>query len=172
MTARAPAIECSSKVEARPSGIRSGLSAGTWNALHPRRSIHQPYREANGVHPRSVLGVVVVFAVVLVLVASTMVAWPRDLDGRYANSPLKQWFDQLASRNGLCCSFADGFKIEDVDWDTQDGHYRVRLHGEWIVVPDPAVVTEPNRFGPAVVWPYQDVHGNTQIRCFIPGSGA
>jgi hypothetical protein len=108
----------------------------------------------------------------LVLVASTIVAWPRDLNGRYANSPLKQWFDQLASRNGLCCSFADGFKIEDVDWDTQDGHYRVRLHGEWIVVPDPAVVTEPNRFGPAVVWPYQDVHGNTQIRCFIPGSGA
>ena len=34
------------------------------------------------------------------------------------------------------------------------GHYRVRLNGEWIVVPDNAVVTEPNKFGPAVVWPY------------------
>ena len=33
----------------------------------------------------------------------------RDPDGRYANSPLKQWFDQLASGKGLCCSFADGF---------------------------------------------------------------
>ena len=31
----------------------------------------------------------------------------RD-DGRYANSPLKTWFDQLASKKGLCCSFADG----------------------------------------------------------------
>jgi hypothetical protein len=34
------------------------------------------------------------------------------------------------------------------------------------------VVTEPNRFGPAVVWPYQDVDGTTQIRCFLPGAGA
>jgi hypothetical protein len=30
----------------------------------------------------------------------------------------------------------------------------VRLDGEWIVVPDNAVVIEPNKFGPAVVWPY------------------
>src|SRR5262252_5614384 len=41
--------------------------------------------------------------------------------------------------------------------------------GEWFVVPDAAVVTEPNRFGPAVVWPYNDRYGNTQIRCFMPG---
>ena len=100
-----------------------------------------------------------------------MVAPARD-DGRYANSPLKSWFDQLASGKGLCCSFADGFRVDDVDWDTQDGHYRVRLNGEWIVVPDNAVVTEPNRFGPAVVWPYMDSDGQTQIRCFLPGAGA
>jgi hypothetical protein len=96
----------------------------------------------------------------------------RDLDGRYANSPLKQWFDQLASGNGLCCSFADGFSVQDVDWDTKDGRYRVRLQGEWVVVPDEAVVTEPNRFGPTVVWPYLDASGATQIRCFLPGAGA
>ena len=59
----------------------------------------------------------------------------RD-DGRYANSPLKSWFDQLASGKGLCCSFADGVSVQDVDWDTQDGRYRVRLHGEWILVPE------------------------------------
>ena len=95
----------------------------------------------------------------------------RDPDGRYANSPLKQWFDQLASGKGLCCSFADGFSVQDVDWDTQDGSYRVRLQGEWVVVPDEALVTEPNRFGPAVVWPYLDASGATQIRCFLPGTG-
>jgi hypothetical protein len=95
----------------------------------------------------------------------------RD-DGRYAGSPLKQWFDQLASGKGLCCSFADGFSVENVDWDTADGRYRVRLHGEWVNVPDAAVVTEPNKFGPAVVWPYQDAAGATQIRCFMPGAGA
>ena len=53
----------------------------------------------------------------------------------------------------MCCAFADGVSLQDVDWDTQDGHYRARIQGEWIVVPDDAVVTEPNRFGPAVVWP-------------------
>lgn len=94
-------------------------------------------------------------------------------DGRFADSPLKSWFDRLASGKGLCCSFADGVSIQDVDWDTtQDGRYRVRLNGQWIVVPDAAVVTEPNRFGPAVVWPYQDMSGATQIRCFLPGAGA
>lgn len=93
----------------------------------------------------------------------------RD-DGRYANSPLKGWFEGLASGKGLCCSFADGVSIKDVDWDTEGGHYRVRLYGEWIVVPDNAVVTEPNRFGLAVVWPFMDVSGVTQIRCFMPGA--
>jgi hypothetical protein len=48
------------------------------------------------------------------------VALVRD-DGRYANSPLKSWFDQLASGKGLCCSFADGFRVDNVDWDS---HYR------------------------------------------------
>ena len=93
-------------------------------------------------------------------------------DGRYANGPLHTSFDQLASRNGLCSSFADGFSVQDVDWDTQDGKYRVRLYGDWIVVPDNAVVTEPYTFGPAVVWPYMDAKGVTQIRCFLPGAGS
>ena len=95
----------------------------------------------------------------------------RD-EGRFANSPLKPWLDRLASGKGLCCSFADGFSVQDVDWDTQDGQYRVRIYGQWFVVPDDAVVAEPNRFGPAVVWPYNDRYGNTQIRCFMPGAGS
>ena len=58
----------------------------------------------------------------------------RD-DGRYANEPLHTWFDKLVSKKGLCCSFADGFSIKDVNWDTQEGHYRVRLYGEWVSSP-------------------------------------
>jgi len=111
-------------------------------------------------------------AVALCMIAfATSGVSARD-DGRYANEPLHAWFDQLASGKGLCCSFADGVKVEDVDWDTLDGRYRVRLHGEWILVPDAALVTEPNRFGPAVVWPYMDAEGAMQIRCFLPGAGA
>lgn len=111
-------------------------------------------------------------------------AHARDLDGRYADSPLHAWFDQLGSKRGLCCSFADGVKVEDVDWDTQDGKYRVRIcphispgetfekcKKDWVVVPDAALVTVPNRFGPAVVWPFADSGGVTQIRCFMPGAG-
>ena len=99
----------------------------------------------------------------------------RDPDGHYAaqNPELHAWFDRLASGKGLCCSFADGVSVQDVDWDTTgDGRYRVRLNGQWIVVPDAALVTEPNKFGPAVVWPYEDASGATQIRCFLPGAGA
>ena len=107
---------------------------------------------------------------VLVLAAASP-ALARD-DGSHTGDPLHAWFDQLASGKGLCCSFADGVSVQDVDWDTQDGHYRVRLHGEWVDVPDNAVVTEPNRFGPAVVWPYMDAEGATQVRCFLPGAGA
>jgi hypothetical protein len=109
-------------------------------------------------------------------------AHARD-DGSHANDPLHTWFDQLASGFGLCCSFADGVSVEDVDWDTQRDasadpnaevgvHYRVRLQGQWIDVPPEAVVTEPNKFGPAVVWPYQDENDVTKIRCFMPGAGA
>ena len=108
------------------------------------------------------------FCLTTILVPAQLVA--RD-DGRFANSPLKPWFDRLASGKGLCCSFADGFSVQDVDWDTQEGHYRVRIYGQWFVVFGAAVVTEPNRFGQAVVWPYNDRYGNTQIRCFMPGAG-
>lgn len=97
-------------------------------------------------------------------------AFARD-NGQFADSPLKEWFERLSSGRGLCCSFADGVSVQDVDWDSQDGHYRVRVRGQWIAVPDAAVVTEPNRFGPAVVWPYQDADGVIQIRCFMPGAG-
>ena len=84
-------------------------------------------------------------AAVALLVGLTNSAFARD-DGRYANDPLKHWFDNLTSSNGNCCSFADGLSISDVDWDTKDGHYRVLLHGEWINVPNSAVVPGPNRY--------------------------
>ena len=121
---------------------------------------------------------------VALLVAAGLTAsgHARDLDGRYAqqNPDLHAWFDSLANGNGgLCCSFVDGSQIDDVDWDTNgpkdaDGNatYRVRLKGQWVNVPPMAVVKVPNRFGPAVVWPYQDSDGYMQIRCFLPGAGA
>jgi hypothetical protein len=110
--------------------------------------------------------------IAVALIASTAalagVATARD-DGRYANSPLKSWFDSLKSGKGPCCSDADGSAVADVDWESKDGHYRVRLHGQWIDVPDDAVITEPNRAGRTMVWPMWGTVGIT-IRCFLPGS--
>lgn len=109
--------------------------------------------------------------VLLFLFTLPNIAWSRDLDGKYAaeNPGLHAWFNGLKSGKGLCCSFADGVSISDVDWDTQGNSYRVRINGVWLIVPDNAVVTVPNIAGTAVVWPYQDTEGNTQIRCFMPG---
>lgn len=102
-----------------------------------------------------------------ILLALTLPLQARD-DGRYANSALKPWFDSLRSGRGPCCSDADGSAVSDVDWDSDRGHYRVRIEGVWIDVPEDAVITEPNRAGRAMVWPMWN-EGRVQIRCFIAG---
>ena len=110
--------------------------------------------------------VVVIWAVSLILIGRS---FGRDLDGRFAGSPLKSWFDQLHSGKGPCCSDADGTALSDVDWRSSDGRYQVRIDGVWIDVPDDAVITEPNRAGRTMVWPmYRD--GGVMVRCFMPGS--
>ena len=112
--------------------------------------------------------------IVLGLVLIVAPVHSRDLDGRYAASPLKQWFDSLKSGKGPCCSDADGSAVSDADWETKDGRYRVRLEGQWWDVPDDAVITEPNRAGRTMVWPiYFQSMGKLdriEIRCFMPGS--
>jgi hypothetical protein len=103
--------------------------------------------------------------------------------GQYANTnpELKAWFDGLRSGKGPCCSDADGSAISDSDWETKDGHYRVRvprygyvIDGQpqelvWVDVPEEAVISEPNRVGRTMVWPIYGYMGVT-IRCFMPGS--
>ena len=108
-------------------------------------------------------------AAVLLAMASHIVH-ARDR-GQYASSSpeIKAWFDGLTSRKGPCCSDADGTAVSDVDWETSGGHYRVRIGGEWVDVPEEAVITEPNRVGRTMVWPIRGYLGLT-IRCFMPGS--
>src|SRR5690348_15807644 len=107
-------------------------------------------------------------------VAAPRMADARDLDGRYAGSALNEWFDSLRPGNGPCCSNADGIALSDVDWEAKDGHYRVRIEGQWWDVPDEAVISEPNRAGRTMVWPvYYGARNETirvDIRCFMPGT--
>ena len=98
------------------------------------------------------------------------VAIARD-NGRFAGADpeIKAWFDHLASGRGPCCSDADGTAVSDVDWESAGGHYRVRLDGQWLDVPDDAIITVPNRVGRTMVWPIRGYLG-VSIRCFMPGS--
>ncbi|GGI28514.1 hypothetical protein [Bradyrhizobium guangdongense] len=103
--------------------------------------------------------------------------------GQFVNTSaeLKAWFDGLRSGKGPCCSDADGSAISDSDWESKDGHYRVRIprlgyviEGKpqelvWVDVPEEAVISEPNRVGRTMVWPIYGYMGVT-IRCFMPGS--
>jgi hypothetical protein len=110
----------------------------------------------------------------------------KEGDDHGNHGTLKEWFNQLHSDKGACCSFADGYSISDADWESHDGHYRVHIPRSkptteaaanemvWVEVPDDAVVREPNLVGRTVVWPiYNAVAFGAKlpsIRCFLPGT--
>jgi hypothetical protein len=79
---------------------------------------------------------------------------------------LKAWFESLRSGGAVLlrrrrhCGQRPRLAIRQ--WAL------VRLDGEWIDVPDEAVITEPNRVGRTMVWPLLGYMGTT-IRCFMPG---
>jgi hypothetical protein len=115
----------------------------------------------------------------LALLLAAAVILIRDPTGKWANDPLRPWFEALKNKDGLyCCAEADGHPLDESEWDIKDNHYRVFVQGEWIVVPDDALILGPNKFGKAIVWlqDYADLASGeiqpiTRIRCFIPGSG-
>jgi len=115
--------------------------------------------------------------ITLVVIGCLTLFWiaVRPAHGHDHSRPsLNGWFDSLRSGKGPCCSNADGTVLSDVDWDSKDGHYRVRIEGEWWDVPDEAVLKQPNEAGPAMVWPmyYRAIGApvRIEIRCFIVGS--
>lgn len=118
-----------------------------------------------------VLIIIGVFA--MIVIAENWRVLARDLDGRYAqsNPGIKEWIRGLKDKNGEgCCDTADGYPAE-VEWDMDTGKYRVRIDGEWYVVPDVALLDkQPNLLGYATVWYWRE-NGKPKIRCFIPGAG-
>jgi hypothetical protein len=119
------------------------------------------------------------FPLIGLVAALALVMFPalgRDVDGRYKDAPLHEWFNHLASRNGLCCSFADGYVVEDADWMSENGHYRVRVPKVagskdmiWVEVPDePSSLSRTRLGGP---WSGHSTGARSvSIRCFMPGS--
>jgi hypothetical protein len=97
--------------------------------------------------------------------------------GQYRDTDpaIKEWVQQLTDKNGQgCCATADGHPA-DYEWDTDGNNYKVRIEGEWYIVPAEAVIEEPNKLGHATVWYWWDwsIEGKKthHIRCFLPGPG-
>ena len=94
-----------------------------------------------------------------------------ELDG-----DMGDWFNSLSSKKaGSCCSNFDGRPPEAIV-QTSDNHYQVMLEGQWVDVPDDAVLDVPNKYGKAVVWYSKSwrstvtgQEGGFYIRCFLPG---
>ena len=108
---------------------------------------------------------------VLALIALLFLIPIGRLSAHDHNRPeLNSWFEHLRSGKGPCCDGADALSIDDPDWENDSGHYRVRLEGQWVDVPDEALIAEPNRDGRALVWPWRKDGKLDQIRCFMPGS--
>jgi hypothetical protein len=97
--------------------------------------------------------------------ASTALAFDN---GQYDDvSPdIRNWFRNVLAPNGLpCCDIADGHRT---DYDVRDGTYWVPIDGEWVPVPEHAVLRNvANPVGQAVVW-YVHRDGRVVIRCFVP----
>lgn len=109
--------------------------------------------------------------ILLTITTICFLAIPSPIYSHDASRPeLKDWFMGLKSKNGVsCCDGSDATRLDDIDWDSKDGHYRVRLNKEWVDVPDEAVIIDPNKAGPTMVWPYYINGALVGIRCFMPG---
>jgi hypothetical protein len=80
---------------------------------------------------------------IAVLLASTSVA---SAGADWKSSPLHHWFDGLASKRGLCCSYADGVAISDVDWGNKpitlaDGTQERNVY--WVIVNGRKLIVRP-----------------------------
>jgi hypothetical protein len=101
------------------------------------------------------------------LPALTGAAFAFD-NGQYENVPpeIRAWFKGVVAPNGVpCCDIADGHRTE---YDFRGGAYWVPIEGEWMPVPDHAIIRDRgNPVGEAVVW-YVHHRGGIIISCFVP----
>jgi len=63
-------------------------------------------------------------------------------NGQYDNVPadIRAWFKSVTAPNGVpCCDIADGHRTE---YDVHDGAYWVPIEGQWMAVPERAIVRD------------------------------
>jgi hypothetical protein len=101
----------------------------------------------------------------LSVLASAAIAFDN---GQYENvaPDIRAWFKSVMAPNGVpCCDISDGHRTT---YDVRQGAYWVPIEGEWMVVPERAVIRDRgNPVGEAVVW-YVHHRGSIIISCFVP----
>jgi hypothetical protein len=89
-------------------------------------------------------------------------------NGQYENVPpeIRAWFKSVMAPNGVpCCDISDGHRTA---YDVHDGVYWVPIEGQWMAVPERAIIRDRgNPVGEAVVW-YVHHRGSIIISCFVP----
>ena len=88
--------------------------------------------------------------------------------GQFGHIPpdIRAWFKSVIAPNGVpCCDESDGHRTS---YDVRDGAYWVPIEGQWMQVPERAVIRDQgNPIGEAVVW-YVHHRGSIIISCFVP----
>lgn len=101
----------------------------------------------------------------LSMVGSAALAVDR---GQFGDVPpdIRAWFKRVIAPNGVpCCDEADGHRTS---YDVRAGAYWVPIEGQWMQVPERAVIRDQgNPVGEAVVW-YVHHRGSIIISCFVP----
>ena len=89
-------------------------------------------------------------------------------NGQYDHVPpdIRAWFKSVIAPNGVpCCDESDGHRTT---YDVRGGAYWVPIEGQWMQVPERAVIRDQgNPIGEAVVW-YVHHRGSIIISCFVP----
>jgi hypothetical protein len=123
--------------------------------------------------------------VVLVMGVTMAHDWSHP-DFAQANPYERNWLQRQKRPNTTfsCCSEADGEQVEeDIRYDSKGiGHYWINSRhtkGEWMIVPDEAVIREPNMHGRPVAWFRWGTGTNMQtmprndlpveVFCYAPG---
>src|SRR5262245_9033649 len=104
----------------------------------------------------------VAFSACMIALASAAFAFDN---GQYNDVPadIRAWFKGGMAPNGVpCCDISDGHRT---DYDVRAGAYWVPIEGQWMEVPERAVIRDRgNPVGQAVVW-YVRHRGTIIISC-------
>ena len=119
------------------------------------------------------LAKVALFVASVMLASASVCAGVRAKDnGQFENVPddVRKWFKSVISPKGIpCCDVSDGHRT---DYDMREVSFWVPIEGDWMQVPESAVIRDAgNPVGEAVVW-YVRHRGAIIISCFVPGNSA